>query len=382
MQEEHAGIRPGVNERVGFWYGVAAYGMWGLFPLYWPLLGPSSPAEILAHRMVWSLVAVTALLLATRRRGWVRPLLRQPRRLALCACAAAAVSVNWGVYIWGVNSGHVVETSLGYFINPLVTIAFGVLLLHERLRPVQWAAVGTGSAAVAVLTAGYGRLPWIALVLALSFAVYGLLKKKIGLGGPESLAVETAFQFWPALGYVVFLALTGQGTFGRTGAGYGWGHSGLLVLSGLVTALPLLCFGVAALRVPLTVLGLLQYLAPVFQFLLGLVVFHEDMPPARWAGFSLVWAALALLTWDAARQARRNRVRLREAAAADAAAGAEGGTAGDATGDTAGDAVGDTVGGTAGNAAGDMAEDVVGDMAEDAAGDTAEGVAVDAAVRG
>jgi chloramphenicol-sensitive protein RarD len=289
--------------------------MWGLFPLYWPLLEPSDSLEILANRMLWSLVAVAGILLATRHRGWIRPLLRQPARLAMCAGAAAVVSVNWGVYIWGVNSGHVVETSLGYFINPLVTIAFGVLLLNERLRPVQWAAVGIGAAAVVVLTLGYGRLPWIALSLALSFAVYGLLKKKIGLSGLESLATETAFQFLPALGYVLFLAFSGEGTFGRTGAGYGWGHSGLLALSGLITAVPLLCFGAAAVRVPLTMLGLLQYLAPVFQFLLGLAVFHEEMPPARWAGFSLVWAALALLTWDAVRQTRRNRTALRQAAA-------------------------------------------------------------------
>jgi chloramphenicol-sensitive protein RarD len=167
-----------------------------------------------------------------------------------------------------------------------------------------------------VLTLGYGRLPWIALALALSFAVYGLLKKKVGLGGLESLATETAFQFLPAVGYVLFLAFSGEGTFGRVAAGrYGWGHSGLLVLSGLITAVPLLCFGAAAVRVPLATLGLLQYLAPVFQFLLGLAVFHEPMPPERWAGFSLVWAALVLLTWDAVRQGRRGRAQLERAAA-------------------------------------------------------------------
>ncbi|WP_055590598.1 EamA family transporter RarD [Peterkaempfera griseoplana] len=310
---------PEAGQRTGFWFGFASYAMWGLFPLYWPLLEPSDSMEILANRMLWSLVAVAAILIATRHWGWIRPLLRQPARLAMCAGAAAVVSVNWGVYIWGVNSGHVVETSLGYFINPLVTIAFGVLLLHERLRPAQWAAVGIGAAAVVVLTLGYGRLPWIALSLALTFAVYGLLKKKVGLSGLESLATETAFQFLPALGYVLWLAFSGQGTFGRTGDGYGWGHSGLLALSGLITAIPLLCFGAAAVRVPLTMLGLLQYLAPVFQFLLGLAVFHEEMPPARWAGFALVWAALALLTWDAVRQTRRNRSALQQAAAARAA---------------------------------------------------------------
>ena len=303
----------GEAQRTGLWFGFASYAMWGLFPLYWPLLKPSDAVEILAHRMLWSLVAVGAILLVTRHWSWIRPLLRQPRRLALCAAAAAVVSVNWGVYIWGVNSGQVVETSLGYFINPLVTIGFGVLLLHERLRPAQWVATGIGAVAVVILTLGYGRLPWIALTLALSFAVYGLLKKTVDLGGLESLAVETAFQFLPALGYLLVLAFIGQGTFGTTGNGYGWGHSGLLALAGLITAVPLLCFGAAAVRVPLTTLGLLQYLAPLFQFLIGLAVFHEEMPPVRWAGFSLVWAALILLTWDALRQGRRNRARLQHA---------------------------------------------------------------------
>ncbi|WP_042396272.1 EamA family transporter RarD [Streptacidiphilus carbonis] len=296
------------EQRRGFWFGVAAYGLWGLFPLYWPLLKPSGALEILANRMVWSLAAVAAILLFQRHWGWIRPLLRQPRRLLMIGSAAALVSVNWGVYIWAVNSDHVVETSLGYFINPLVTIAFGVLLLKERLRRAQWVAVGTGALAVVVLTVGYGRLPWIAMVLALSFGGYGLIKKKVGLGGLESLAGETAFQFFPAFGFLVYLAVSGSGTLGRTEPGsYGWGHSVLLVLCGLVTALPLLAFGAAAVRVPLTTLGLLQYLAPVFQFAIGITVFHEHMPPARWAGFALVWVALALLTRDALRDALRDR---------------------------------------------------------------------------
>ena len=292
----------------GLWFGVASYGIWGLFPLFWPLLEPSRADDILVNRMVWSLVAVLVLLLVQRHWSWVRPLLRQPRRLAMSAGAAAVVSVNWGVYIWGVNSGHVVETSLGYFINPLVTIAFGVLLLHERLRPAQWAAVGVGALAVAVLTIAYGQPPWIALTLAFSFAIYGLLKKKVGLSGLESLATESAFLFPFALGYLIYLAVSGQGTLGHTVPGsYGWGHSGLLVLSGVVTAVPLLFFGAAAVRVPLTVLGLLQYLAPVFQFLIGVAVMHETMEPARWGGFALVWVALVLLTWDALRRLRADR---------------------------------------------------------------------------
>ncbi|MDH6577676.1 EamA family transporter RarD [Kitasatospora sp. MAP5-34] len=300
----------GTADGRGVGYGFAAYGMWGLFPLFWPLLEPSTADDILANRMVWSLVAVVLMLLVRRNWRWVRPLLAQPRRLALAAAAAVVVSVNWGVYIWGVNSGHVVETSLGYFINPLVTIGFGVLMLHERLRAAQWVAVGIGAASVVVLTAGYGRLPWIALTLAFSFATYGLLKKKVGLGGIESFAVESAVMFPFAAGYLVYLGVTGHGTLGRTVPGsYGLGHSGLLVLSGLISAVPLLCFGAAAIRVPLSTLGLLQYLAPVFQFLIGVTVAHESMPPARWAGFALVWAALAVLTYDGLRQLRQTRRR-------------------------------------------------------------------------
>ncbi|QMU73577.1 EamA family transporter RarD [Streptacidiphilus sp. P02-A3a] len=296
------------EERRGLWLGVAAYGAWGLFPLYWPLLKPSGAGEILANRMVWSLVAVVLVLAWQRHWGWIRPLLRQPRRVALIAAAAAAISVNWGMYIWGVNSGQVVQTSLGYFINPLVTIAFGVLVYRERLRPAQWAAVGVGALAVAVLTVGYGHLPWLALTLALTFGVYGLIKKQVGLSGLESLAGETAFQFLPAAGYLAWLAADGTGTLGRTVPGsYGWGHTVLLLLCGVVTAAPLMAFGAAAVRVPLTTLGLMQYLAPVFQFGLGILVFHERMSAAAWAGFALVWSALVVLTWDGVRQARRPR---------------------------------------------------------------------------
>ncbi|WP_053654562.1 EamA family transporter RarD [Streptomyces sp. MMG1121] len=296
----------GSEDRIGLLNGFAAYGMWGLVPLFWPLLKPAGALEILAHRMVWSLVVVAVALLFVRRWAWAGQLLRQPRRLALVAVAAAVITVNWGVYIWAVNSGHVVEASLGYFINPLVTIAMGVLLLKERLRPVQWVAVATGLAAVVVLTVGYGRPPWISLTLALSFATYGLVKKKVDLGGVESLAAETAIQFLPALGYLLWLVAHGEASFVNDGTG----HAALLASTGFVTALPLVCFGAAAIRVPLSTLGLLQYLAPVFQFLLGILYFHEAMPPERWAGFALVWVALLLLTGDALRSARRTRASL------------------------------------------------------------------------
>ncbi|WP_234021609.1 EamA family transporter RarD [Streptomyces sp. 351MFTsu5.1] len=277
--------------------------MWGLVPLFWPLLKPAGAGEILAHRMVWSLAFVAVALVFVRRWAWAGELLRQPRRLALITVAAAVITVNWGVYIWAVNSGHVVEASLGYFINPLVTIAMGVLLLKERLRRVQWAAVGVGAAAVLVLTIGYGRPPWISLTLAFSFATYGLVKKKVNLGGVESLAAETAIQFLPALGYLLWLSSRDELSFSTEGPG----HAALLASTGIVTALPLVCFGAAAIRVPLSTLGLLQYMAPVFQFLLGILYFHEAMPPERWAGFALVWLALTLLTWNALRTARTLR---------------------------------------------------------------------------
>ncbi|MFI1826271.1 EamA family transporter RarD [Streptomyces sp. NPDC020412] len=289
------------NQRAGLLYAIGAYGMWGLVPLFWPLLKPAGATEILAHRMTWSLVVVALALLVLKRWAWLRGLLRDPRKLGLVALAAVVISVNWGVYIWSVNTGRVIEASLGYFINPLVTIAIGVLLLKERLRPAQWAAVGVGVAAVLVLAIGYGQPPWISLVLAFSFATYGLAKKKANIDGLESLAAETAILFLPALGYLVWLTAQGDAAFGTEGVG----HMALLAASGLVTAVPLVCFGAAAIRVPLSTLGLLQYLGPILQFLLGVLYFREEMPAERWAGFGLVWLALMVLTWDAFRAARR-----------------------------------------------------------------------------
>ncbi|MFI9625239.1 EamA family transporter RarD [Streptomyces sp. NPDC052042] len=306
----------GTNEqRAGLLSGIGAYGLWGIVPLFWPLLKPAGAIEILAHRMVWSLGVVGIALLILRRWSWIGPLIRQPRKLGLVATAAAVITVNWGLYIWAVNNGQVVEASLGYFINPLVTIAMGVLLLGERLRPAQWVAVGTGAAAVLVLAIGYGRPPWISLVLAFSFATYGLVKKKVAMGGLESLTAETAVLFVPALGYLLWLGARGDATFGSEG----FGHAALLAATGVVTAIPLVLFGAAAIRVPLSTLGLLQYLAPVFQFVLGILYFHEEMPPERWAGFALVWLALTLLTWDAFRTARRTKAEAARTRAARAA---------------------------------------------------------------
>jgi len=260
--------------------------------------------EIMAHRVVWSLVFVLVVLTVRRRWEWVQPLLADRATMVRLSLAAVLIAANWALYIWGVNNEHVVETSLGYFVNPVVTVLLGVLVLHEPLRRLQWAAVAVGAAAVVVLTVEYGRPPWIALGLAGSFATYGLLKKQVGpyVGALESLTVETAVIALPALGFLVALELRGDGQLGHSGVGHGL----LLASAGVVTAVPLIFFAAAARRVPLSILGLLQYLTPVLQFLLGVLLYQEPMPASRLAGFTLIWAALALLTFDSLRHRRRS----------------------------------------------------------------------------
>ncbi|GAA2148987.1 EamA family transporter RarD [Nocardioides koreensis] len=275
--------------------------MWGAFPLYWPLLEPAGAVEILAHRILWSLVTMGVIAVALRRGARVRALFADRRTLTLLSLAAVVVTVNWATYIWGVNNGRVVETSLGYFINPLVTVLMGVFILRERLRPLQWVAMAVAAAAVGVLTLDYGRLPWVALILAFSFGSYGLAKKTANVGAIDSLVVETSVIAPVAAVYVGWLAVTGQSSF----AAHGPGHTLLFVTTGIVTAIPLICFGGAAIRVPMVTLGLLQYLAPIFQFALGVLWFHEDMPAGRWIGFGLVWMALALFTVEAVTHRRR-----------------------------------------------------------------------------
>jgi chloramphenicol-sensitive protein RarD len=250
---------------------------------------------------VWSLVTMGVLLLALGRTRALRRVVSQPRVARLLALAAALITVNWAVYIWGVNNGHVVETALGYFINPLVTVLMGVFVLGERLRPWQWGAMAVAGVAVIVLTVGYGRLPWVALVLAFSFGSYGLCKKRAGAPAIESVTFETMLVAPLAFGYLVWLGATGASAFASHGA---W-HAALFATTGIVTAIPLICFGGAAIRVPMVTLGLLQYLTPTLQFLLGILYFHEDMPPTRWAGFVLVWVALAIFTADSWRHRRR-----------------------------------------------------------------------------
>ncbi len=282
------------TQRRGFLYGVGAYLLWGLFPLYWPLLKPAGALEILSHRIAWSLITMTVVLLLAGRTAQFRAILATPRSRRLLTLAAVVVAVNWGTYIWGVNHHRVVETALGYFINPLVTVLMGVVILGERLRRWQWIAVGIAALAVVGLAVEYGRPPWVALILAFSFGTYGLAKKQAGVDSVESLTFETLVLAPVAVAFLLWLNLSGRGHF----AGYGVGHATLLALTGVVTAVPLILFGAAAIRVPMTTLGLLQYLAPVLQFGLGVLVLHEHMTLMRWVGFGLVWVALAIFTVD------------------------------------------------------------------------------------
>jgi chloramphenicol-sensitive protein RarD len=290
-------VRP---SRTGVLAGLAAYGMWGVFPLYFPLLRPASAVEILCHRIVWSFVVMIAVTAAAGHMTPWRVLASNVRRARMIAIAAIALATNWGVYVWAVDNDHVVDASLGYFVNPLLTVALGVVVLHERLTRLQQVALGFGATAVLVLSVGYGSVPWIALVLASSFGAYGFLKKSIGLDGIESLAGECAVLVVPALVVLAVLATTSGLSFGD-----GAGHSATLMSTGLVTVFPLVLFGVAATRVPLSTVGLMQYLTPTLQFLCGVFAFDESVPAPRLAGFVLVWIALAILVVDGLRTLRR-----------------------------------------------------------------------------
>jgi chloramphenicol-sensitive protein RarD len=294
-------VNESAETRAGLGYGFSAYLLWGLFPLFFPLLAPAGWLEILAQRILWSLVVVAALLLFTRRGfAGVGRVLRNRYQFVRLAGAAFLITINWAVYIWGVNSGHVVECSLGYFINPLFTILLGVVILKERLRPAQWAAVGIGTLAVIVIAVDYGRPPWIALTLAVSFGLYGFLKKKARVGAADSLVVETGVLAIPSAIALIFVAAHGDLAF----AHHSPGNTLLLASSGIVTAVPLLCFAAATQRLPLSVVGLLQYLTPVLQFIVGVGIRHESVPTAEFLGFCLVWLALIILTIDGLRYQR------------------------------------------------------------------------------
>ncbi len=289
------------EQRKGLVYGVLSYLMWGLFPLYWKLFDRSGAVEVLAHRIVWAVLTIAVLVVATRRYGRVRELLRNPRSRWALMVAAVLISVNWGAYIWGVNHGRVVETSLGYFITPLFTVLLGVVILHERLRVGQWVALGVAFIAVVGLTIENGRPPWVAIVLTFSFGFYGLTKKQADAGAIEGMAIESATVAPLAVITLIVLAIQGNSTVTHHGPGY----LAIAVLAGPVTAVPLLLFGSAATRVSMTTLGLLNYIAPIMQFIVGVLVFHEAMSPMRWAGFALVWLALAIFTTSGLAARRR-----------------------------------------------------------------------------
>lgn len=277
---------------VGVAAGVGAYALWGLLTLYWARLSEVGWLEILAHRIVWALLVVAGVLAVRRRWDWVRELARRPRALAALAAAGVLITVNWALFIWAVTHQHVVEASLGYYINPLVSVLLGVVVLGERLDGLRWAAVGLAAAGVAWLTVDYGAPPWISLAMAFSFGTYGLLKKLATVTALESLAVETAVVFLPALGYLVWVAGDGAGSFGTSGLPTDL----LLAASGVATAVPLLLFGAAAARIPLSTVGLLQYLTPTVQLLIGLYLLGESVDGVQLVGFTLVWAALIVLS--------------------------------------------------------------------------------------
>ncbi|MDQ4046132.1 MAG: EamA family transporter RarD [Actinomycetota bacterium] len=288
----------------GILFGIGAYGLWGMLPLYFFVLQPAGAVEIVANRVVWSLLFCALLITLTRTWRVLGAAFRNRSVLGPLTVAAALIAVNWLTYTYGVTTGQAVEASLGYFINPLVSVLLGVFVLKERLRPLQWAAVAIGFIAVAVLTVSYGKLPWIALTLAVSFGLYGFVKKRVGPKAEAitSLTVETIVLAPLAAATMVLLAVTGTATLTSNGAGHFW----LLAASGIITAVPLLFFGASARRLPMTTIGLLQYFAPVLQFIVALAVFREAMTLERWIGFGVVWLALLVLTVDMLAAARKN----------------------------------------------------------------------------
>lgn len=296
-------MRERSEEAKGFVYGLAAYLGWGFAPLYWPLLQPSSPYEVLAHRVVWSVVFLIALNTAMRAWTPVRTAWMDPRSRRLLIGAAALITINWGLYIWSVNHEHVVDASLGYFITPLLSVAMGVLILGERMRPAQWAAVAIAFASIVILTVDAGEIPWIGLILASTFGSYGLVKKLAQVEAIASLTIETLVAFPFGVAYLIWLGTHGELAFGSTSLA----HTLTVLSAGVITAVPLLGFGAAAVRVPLVTLGLMQYFSPVVQFLVGIIIIGEGMTTARWIGFLLLWIGLVIYSVDMVRHARANR---------------------------------------------------------------------------
>jgi len=298
-------VNESTRQRDGFLAAAAAYGLWGLLPAYFVALDPSGPVEILALRIVLSLIFCLLILAIMRRLPRTTALLRDRNILKLSALAAVLILINWSVYVYASLNQFIVEAALGYFINPLVTVALGVIVLKEKLRPLQWGALSLAVAAVVVLAVGYGSVPVISLTLAFSFGFYGFVKNRMGpvVKALDSLTLETLWLTPIALGLLVWVYLTSGLTLGTLGP---W-HTALLLMAGAVTSIPLLFFGAAARRLPLSVIGLMQYLAPIMQFTFGVAIMGEPMPLERWIGFSLVWVALVILSVDAL-SSRRNRI--------------------------------------------------------------------------
>ncbi|MEA2008956.1 MAG: EamA family transporter RarD [Chloroflexota bacterium] len=276
----------------GVLYSIGAYVLWGVFPIYWKTIHDVPALEIISHRVVWSFVFVLGLV--TLKRGWHEfGLLSENKKLPYLA-TAVLLSINWLTYVWGVNAGYIIETSLGYFINPLVSVLLGVIFLHEKLRPWQWISVGLAFLGVLYLSLSYGRLPWIALTLAGSFGLYGLIKKTAPLESLPGFTLETGIMFVPALSYLIYLEMAGRGAFGHASSPM----TPLLALTGIATGVPLLWFGIAARQIKLSTLGFLQYIAPTLQFLIGVLVYKEDFSQNRIIGFSIIWTALLIYSLE------------------------------------------------------------------------------------
>lgn len=283
----------------GLLFGVSAYLMWGLLPLYWQLVEEAGAYEILAHRGIWSLLLCVFLLTVRKQIKSAFVMVRASRTLSLLFLASGLLTLNWGVYIWSVTVDRVVEAALGYYITPLINVTFGVLLLREKLRPLQWTAVGIATIGVLILTVGYGALPWIALVLSTSWGSYSLIKKSLNLGALETLSVETLFAFFPNLIYLFIIEANGSAEFGKD-----WGSSLLLFGAGAATVVPLLLFNGSTTRLPLSTVGLLQYITPTIMFFIGIFINNEDISATKIAGFAFIWLALAVLSRDLYRSSR------------------------------------------------------------------------------
>jgi chloramphenicol-sensitive protein RarD len=274
----------------GIWYGIGAYAFWGLFPIYWKWLVHVSALELISHRIIWSCVILLAIVLLTRQWRGFRQAIQAPRVLRIYIVAAILISINWLIYVWAVNAGFVIESSLGYFINPLVSVALGVIILRERLRSLQWVPIILALIGVVYLAFAYGSVPWIALSLACTFGLYGFVKKTAPLNSLYGLSLETSILIGPALLFLVYAEIIGQGAFLHTGAV----ADGLMMGAGVVTTIPLILFASAARRIPLSLMGILQYIAPTLQFLCGVWIYHEPFTQNQFIGFAIVWVALII----------------------------------------------------------------------------------------